>query len=770
MPQATEVRKIVVTVNAGDTTAQLKAISDQMGGINQNTKSLAQTFGFLTSAASAFLGGLGIRQLVEFSDEIQNLNNRYLALSGSQAQATQTLHQLQILSQETNSSLSATSDLYTKMSLALGAAHLSGTSLQEIMKTLVNSFRLSGSTADEAYSAVSSLALAFELGGLKGRELRTVLRQNQVLALALRKEFGGELFSAANNGFITVSKLMEVLYKNMGDINARAALMSATFSQSLTKAIDAFKIKIFEVNEALGASSGFAGAIKLATDNMGTIVTVGTIIAVSTLPSIITQVYKLGAALLTLSPAAAALTGGLAVGLASVVGLFGNSTDIGDLINQMAVGFARMEGILDDFIAKTYEARASFHNLIGNTDQGFTKLGQAARQSAKDHYAHAQALEIEYDATKALGEQQAATAAAAARHAADLASLQKNFKPDLTASQVLAQLNSEFRSGAITVEQYNEKLQAVDIKQAQIKFRDGHEDLSKLNDAFRAFNAYNLNQQLKNGVITFTEFNEAVRAQKLDKLKEDLESGKISLQDFNHELASTANSFSTSGAFRTGLQDYVTAIGTTTQQVAGLITNTFKSLEDQLVNFVKRGQFNFAQFTQGILDDLLRIIIRMSIIQPLATGLLGAFTPTATAGPTPGAGITANGAQPTINAHGNVYGPGGLHAFATGGVVSKPTLFGFSGGTGLMGEKGAEAILPLSRGSGGDLGVKASVTPVNINIINNNGSEVSQTETTGPSGDRQIDIMITNKVREAIGSGKFDKSFKQSYGLNRRGN
>jgi lambda family phage tail tape measure protein len=45
--------------------------------------------------------------------------------------------------------------------------------------------------------------------------------------------------------------------------------------------------------------------------------------------------------------------------------------------------------------------------------------------------------------------------------------------------------------------------------------------------------------------------------------------------------------------------------------------------------------------------------------------------------------------------------------FAQGGVVSQPTVFPMRGGVGLMGEAGAEAILPLARGADGRLGVQA---------------------------------------------------------------
>ena len=55
--------------------------------------------------------------------------------------------------------------------------------------------------------------------------------------------------------------------------------------------------------------------------------------------------------------------------------------------------------------------------------------------------------------------------------------------------------------------------------------------------------------------------------------------------------------------------------------------------------------------------------------------------------------------------------------FAKGGVVSMPTRFPLSGGTGLMGESGPEAIMPLKRGGDGRLGVAASGgQPVQVTV------------------------------------------------------
>lgn len=61
----------------------------------------------------------------------------------------------------------------------------------------------------------------------------------------------------------------------------------------------------------------------------------------------------------------------------------------------------------------------------------------------------------------------------------------------------------------------------------------------------------------------------------------------------------------------------------------------------------------------------------------------------------------------TPNAKGGVYQSPSLSAYSNQ-VVSQPTVFAFAKGAGLMGEAGPEAIMPLSRGPDGRLGVTAS--------------------------------------------------------------
>jgi phage-related minor tail protein len=91
------------------------------------------------------------------------------------------------------------------------------------------------------------------------------------------------------------------------------------------------------------------------------------------------------------------------------------------------------------------------------------------------------------------------------------------------------------------------------------------------------------------------------------------------------------------------------------------------------------------------------------IYKPLIESLTNAFSPTAVGGSVVG-GLISN-LFPAAN--GAAINNGNVVPFAYGGVVNSPTLFGMSGGrTGLMGEAGPEAILPLKRGAGGKLGVE----------------------------------------------------------------
>ena len=84
-------------------------------------------------------------------------------------------------------------------------------------------------------------------------------------------------------------------------------------------------------------------------------------------------------------------------------------------------------------------------------------------------------------------------------------------------------------------------------------------------------------------------------------------------------------------------------------------------------------------------------------------------------------------------ANGGAFAQGKVMPFAKGGIVGAPTTFPMRGGRGLMGEAGPEAIMPLTRGPDGRLGVqsaggRAVNVVMNITTPDVQGFQRSQTQ------------------------------------------
>lgn len=97
-------------------------------------------------------------------------------------------------------------------------------------------------------------------------------------------------------------------------------------------------------------------------------------------------------------------------------------------------------------------------------------------------------------------------------------------------------------------------------------------------------------------------------------------------------------------------------------------------------------------------------------------------------------------------ADGGSFSQGRVMPFANGGVISGPTTFPMRGGTGLMGEAGPEAIMPLARGADGKLGVRTSGGGGAVNVVMN-------ITTPDVQGFRRSQGQIAAQMSRALGRG-----------------
>ena len=136
------------------------------------------------------------------------------------------------------------------------------------------------------------------------------------------------------------------------------------------------------------------------------------------------------------------------------------------------------------------------------------------------------------------------------------------------------------------------------------------------------------------------------------------------------------------------------------QQRQDLIDFVADSMGDSfmaMVDGTKSVKDAFREMGSDIVRELYRVLVVQQMVNSAKAFLGGFFAD---------GGAFSGGSQ--------------IQAYADGGVVGSPTYFGMSGGkTGLMGEDGPEAILPLKRGANGKLGVQVEGNGGGVTINQN---------------------------------------------------
>ncbi|HHT7407171.1 phage tail tape measure protein [Raoultella planticola] len=143
------------------------------------------------------------------------------------------------------------------------------------------------------------------------------------------------------------------------------------------------------------------------------------------------------------------------------------------------------------------------------------------------------------------------------------------------------------------------------------------------------------------------------------------------------------------------------------------ISNNLTSVLTGATSF-KDGMSNiFSSLGETVIKTLIQMATQALITKAImasfgggAGGLFGSLFGGASGAVSSGTAIQSAGANFSFNALGGVYDSPSLSAYSNG-VYSTPQYFAFAKGAGVFGEAGPEAIMPLTRGADGSLGVKA---------------------------------------------------------------
>ena len=211
------------------------------------------------------------------------------------------------------------------------------------------------------------------------------------------------------------------------------------------------------------------------------------------------------------------------------------------------------------------------------------------------------------------------------------------------------------------------------------------------------------------------------------------------VDDFDEQIAALEQSMggaqSMTAAFSDELQKMRSSLSETSRDVDAVSKGFSKGLKHAIDGLIFDGM-KLSDVLSTVGRSMMNSVYNAAM-KPV-TNHLGGMLASGMSGLLAGAKPFANGAS---------FAQGRVLPFATGGVVDGPTMFPMRGGTGLMGESGPEAIVPLSRGPDGRLGVRSQGGARAVNVTMN-------ITTPDVQGFRRSESQIAAQMSRALARGE----------------
>jgi tape measure domain-containing protein len=236
-------------------------------GLEKSSARVSRGLRSVAQAAAAFGLALGVRELIQYVDTFQSLQNRLRVVTDSSEELATVQQRLFEVSQETRTSFEATVGLFSRASIAADELGASQEELIQLVTLSGQALAIQGGAAAESAGALRQLSQSFSSGIVRGEEFNSILEGAFPLAQAAARGLDaaggsvGRLRTLVIEGKVTSQEFFRAILEGGGQLEEQFAATTATLGQSFTVLTNSLLLFVGGINEATGAGTGAAQGI-----------------------------------------------------------------------------------------------------------------------------------------------------------------------------------------------------------------------------------------------------------------------------------------------------------------------------------------------------------------------------------------------------------------------------------------------------------------------------------------------------------------------------
>lgn len=216
-------------------------------------------------------GMMGVKKILNLSDEVVTVNARLNLLTGGDAAATKQLQSdIYQSAQRARAPYQETAEAISKMGIMAGQAFSSNTEIVAFMEQVNKQFAIAGTAPEGMKAAMLQLTQAMGMGVLRGEELNSIFEQAPTIMQAIADYLDipiGKVRELASEGGVTSSIVKNALLSVAEETNQKFEAMPATIGQIggriASRLLMTFQPVLVKLNE-IANSKGFGQFVNVA--------------------------------------------------------------------------------------------------------------------------------------------------------------------------------------------------------------------------------------------------------------------------------------------------------------------------------------------------------------------------------------------------------------------------------------------------------------------------------------------------------------------------